>query len=257
MEEERLEVEINRIKEVLDKKIPQDEIEKKLKEKSSNNSTPKDTKDLENLGNGIKVIPKKSTRKINFLIYLFSFLSLILLVFAIYLFSTKNQSLNQSSNELKVKEITKLVVKERVVPKVVDLNNENFKKYYNSSEFNTLKCYDFKAGETHLPKDCANKIEKFIKENNKSLKFEVIPVVAKSDNIIYDKIKNDIKDKDSKFKEKIEDYLLYGLSKDRVLEASFYIKEKFGEDMIIVPTNYYVTSSKNNKGIIIKAYYSK
>lgn len=257
MEEERLEVEINRIKEVLDKKIPQDEIEKKLKEKSDDDKKPKTKEDLVNMGNGIKVIPKKSTRTINTLIYLFSLLAFILLIFAIYLFSTKNNSSISKSSEVEVKEIVKVVVNEKIVPKVVDLDNKNFKKYYNSLEFNTLKCYDFRAIQTYLPKECAEKIDIFIKENINSTKFEIIPVVSDEDNELYKKIESKIVELDDNIKTNIEDYLLFGLSKQRVLETTFYIKEKFGEDMIIVPTNYFVKSSKNNKGIIIKAYFNK
>lgn len=257
MEEERLEVEINRIKEVLDKKIPQEEIEKKLKEKSSDDIKTKTKEDLKNIGNGIKVVPNKNTRTINTIIYLFSLLSLVLLIFAIYLYTTKNSTILQSKPEVKVKEIIKLVVDEKIIEKVVDLDNKNFKKYYNSTEFNTFKCYDFKEGQIHLPKECANQLNIFFKDNINSIKFEIIPVVAASDNIIYDKIKNSIVELDFKFKEKIKDYLLFGLSKERVLETTFYIKEKFGEELVIVPTNYYVESTKENKGIIIKAYFNK
>lgn len=108
-----------------------------------------------------------------------------------------------------------------------------------------------------MPKECANQLNIFFKDNINSIKFEIIPVVAASDNIIYDKIKNSIVELDFKFKEKIKDYLLFGLSKERVLETTFYIKEKFGEELVIVPTNYYVESTKENKGIIIKAYFNK
>ncbi len=257
MEEERLEVEINRIKEVLDKKNVHDEIEKKLKAKSADEHKTKTKDDLVNMGNGIKVIPKKSTRRINALIYLFSFLALILLVFAIYLFSVKNNNASTPTSKVEVKEVIKIVVDEKIVPKIVDLDNKNFNKYYNTSEFNTLKCYDFKDAQTNLSKNCSQKIDKFFEDNSNSIRFEIIPVVGQSDNIIYNQLKNNIKEFDSKFKEKVEDYLLFGLSKQRVLDTTFYIKEKFGDDIIIVPTNYYVKSTKDNKGIIIRAYYHK
>jgi len=255
MEEERLEVEIKRIKEVLDKKIPQDEIEKKLKEKSDDKTPIK--KEEKSSGNGIKIIPKKSTRTMNIVIYLFSILAFILLIFAVYLFVNKKELNNKSVNTVEIKEITKVVVEEKIVPKIVDLDNKNFKKYYNSMESKSLKCYDFKAGQIYLSNDCKNKIDTFFKENINSIKFEIIPVVSFEDNIIYKEIENNIKTLDKQVKAKIEDYLLIGLSKQRVVETTFYIKEKFGEETIIVPTNYYVNSSKNNKGVIVKAYFSK
>lgn len=254
--DERLEVEINRIKEVLDKKIPQEDIEKKLKEKSAETISSNIKTDKDNLGNGIKVIPKKSTRTINSAIYFFSFVALVLLIFAVYLFMNKTvpQSDVSTSNKVQIKEVTKIVVKEKIVPKVIDINSDNLNKYFNTKKYSSVKCYDFQAAQTFLSKNCRAKISKFFDENKKSIKFEIIPVVSKDDNIIFEKIEKNIINLDKDLKKKIEDYLLIGLSRQRVLETSFYIKEKFGENNIIVPTNYYVKSKKNNKGVIIKAY---
>jgi hypothetical protein len=39
------------------------------------------------------------------------------------------------------------------------------------------------------------------------------------------------------------------------LETSFYIKDILKDEVILTPVNYYVTSKKLSRGIIIKAYY--
>lgn len=157
--------------------------------------------------------------------------------------------------EVKPKEIIKEVIKEKIVTKVVKLDKKNFKEYYNSSKYNTLKCYDFKAGNVFPTSTCKKNLAKFLKENNKAIRFEVIPVIAEDDNIIFDKLQTNIKNMDKAFQEKVKEYMFRGLSRERVLESSWHIKDTLGENTILTPTNYYVKSKKNNKGIIIKAYH--
>jgi len=60
---------------------------------------------------------------------------------------------------------------------------------------------------------------------------------------------------DKAFQDRVKEYMYRGLSRERVLETTWYIKDVLGEDTILTPTNYYVKSKKNNKGIIIKAYH--
>lgn len=154
-----------------------------------------------------------------------------------------------------VKEIIKEVVKEKIVTKIVKLEKENFKTYYNSSNFNTLKCYNFKAGDIFPTSACKKNLSKFLKENKNAIRFEVIPVIAQNDNIIFDKMQSNMKSMDKAFQDRVKEYMYRGLSRERVLETTWYIKDVLGEDTILTPTNYYVKSKKNNKGIIVKAYH--
>jgi REP element-mobilizing transposase RayT len=239
-----------KLKAVLNKTFTSEDIENKLKQSmqiKEDIPSKKENKPLQT--------PKKHISYINILIYILSIVIIFLLFVAIYLFvksPTQKEVIKQIPKEV-IKEIKVEVEKE----KIVDLNNTNFNKYYNALKFNTLKCYNFKKGDSILTKKCQDSINDFLKQNKDAIRFEILPVVADDDNIIFEKIKPKIQEFEKSFKDKVEEYILRGLSRQRVLEATEYIKNKFGEKVIITPTNYYVKSVKNNKGIIIKAYYSK
>lgn len=155
----------------------------------------------------------------------------------------------------KVKIEIKEVIKERIVTKIIKLDKNNFKIFYNSTKYNTLKCYNFKAGDTFPTKSCKTSINKFFKKNKDAIRFEIIPVIAQKDNLNFNKLKPNITNLDKKFQEKVKEYMNRGLSRERVLETSWYIIDRFGKDTVLTPTNYYVKSAKNNKGVIIKAYH--
>ncbi len=165
------------------------------------------------------------------------------------------ENIEKIIKEEKPKEIIKEVIKERVITKVVKLDKKNFKTYYNSAKFNSLKCYNFKAGDVFPTNTCKKNLAKFLKENKNALRFEVIPVIAENDNIIFNKMQSNMKSMDKAFQDRVKEYMYRGLSRERVLETTWYIKDILGEDSILTPTNYYVKSKKNNKGIIVKAYH--
>lgn len=148
-----------------------------------------------------------------------------------------------------------IVIKEKIVTKIVNLDKKDFKKYYNSSKYNTLKCYNFKAGDIFPDAQCKKDLVKFIEANKNAIRFEVIPVIAKDDNRIFTKIEPNIKGLEQSFQDRVKEYMFRGLGRERVLETSWQIKDILGEDTVLTPTNYYVKSKKNNKGIIIKAYH--
>lgn len=163
----------------------------------------------------------------------------------------EKNSIKDEKPEIQIKEI----IKEKIVEKEIKLNKENFKKYYNSSKYNSLKCYNFKAGDIFPDSICKNDLRKFLKENKDAIRFEIIPVIAQDDNQIFDKMKDNIKQMDKTFQDRVKEYMFRGLSRERVLETSWQIKDFLGDDTVLTPTNYYVKSKKNNKGIIVKAYH--
>ncbi|PHO18639.1 hypothetical protein CPU12_04995 [Malaciobacter molluscorum LMG 25693] len=56
-------------------------------------------------------------------------------------------------------------------------------------------------------------------------------------------------------KEQIQKYIINGISRDRVVEAFWVIKEIIGDkNIILTPVNYNIISKESNKGIIIRAY---
>lgn len=165
---------------------------------------------------------------------------------------------NIVKNEEKKEEINKkenFIIKEKIITKVVNLNKENFRQYYNSSKYETLKCYNFKAGNIFPDSKCKKDLKKFINTNKDAIRFEIVAVIAKDDNIIFNKIKSKLQGLEQSFQDRVKEYMFRGLGRERVLETSWQIKDILGEDTVLTPTNYYVKSKKNNKGIIIKAYH--
>lgn len=153
------------------------------------------------------------------------------------------------------KEIVKTVVQKQIVEKEVILEKGNFKKFYNSLKFNTLKCYDFKAANTKPDESCLKQLKPFLDKNKDAIRFEVIPVMAKDDNQLFEGMKKVLNNNDKNYVEKVKEYMLRGLSRQRVLEVSWKIKDILGEDIVLTPTNYYVKSKENNKGVLIRAYH--
>lgn len=279
------------LKEVLNKKLSSDEIEKKLKEENKKSNSKEKVKIPY-----IKNIEHDDEKESNLLLYSISIIAFLLFLLTIYLFVrtpneeqidkkilTEQENIINTPNEIKEfvkdeimtvlkndqsenqitetpnEEETKEIITEKIVEKTIEkeviLEKGNFKKYYNSLKFNTLKCYNFKTADINLDSSCLNDLPKFLNENKNAIRFEIIPVLAEDDNKIFEKMKNVLDLKDEKFVETVKEYMYRGLSRDRVLETSSQIKSILGEDIVLTPTNYYVKSQKNNKGVIIRAYH--
>ncbi len=195
---------------------------------------------------------KNGKSSINTIIYIFSFVAILLMIFAGYLYMKKPTAVVKEVvvyKDSEPKEIIKEVVKEKIVTSEKDIDDKTLKKYFNSQKYEIYKCYDFKVGQTNFPNECKNTIKEFLHKNSDSFKLEVIAVVSPDDIELINKIK--LENENAKIKE----YIVRGFSRGRVLETTFYIKDFIKDDIILTPVNYYVTSKKLSKGIIIKAYY--
>ena len=73
-------------------------------------------------------------------------------------------------------------------------------------------------------------MKKFLNANKNALRFEIIPVIAQDDNLIFDKMKNNLKSMDKEFQNRVKEYMFRGLSRERVLETSWQVKDILGED---------------------------
>lgn len=93
---------------------------------------------------------------------------------------------------------------------------------------------------------CKKSLTKFLEDNKKAIRLELIGVVGI----------DDIKKANSLAKdEKIQEYIIRGIARDRVIEASWFIKELLKDkNAVITPVNYYIKSKKNNKGLVLRAY---
>ena len=278
-----------KLKEVLSQTISQNSIEKKLKEhnktktsenriKTKRNSSSKKTKTINPELSIPKVTPQakpkiKNTNDmkfINYTIYSLCLIIIITLSTIIYLLLEQKEDKQlvnvkpEVQKEIVIKKIVEPkeveVIKEKVVTKVetkiVDLDNKNFRKFYYTQKFKVLKCYDFKANSSLVTKACKKKIDNFVKNTKNLTRVEIIAVVADGDNVVFNSIKKDINKHSKTLQNKIKEYLIRGFSRQRVIETASYIRENLNEYTVVTPTNYYVKSAKDNKGIIIKGFYT-
>ncbi|WP_419764513.1 MAG: hypothetical protein ACNI28_12130 [Arcobacter sp.] len=197
-----------------------------------------------------KMEEKNGKSSINTIIYIFSFVAILLMVFAGYLYLNKPVAKEVVVyKQSEPKEIIKEVIKEKIVTATNEIDDKTLKNYFNSQKFEIYKCYDFKVGQTIFPNECKKSLKEFLAKNKDSFKLEVTAVISPDDKVIYKNV--NLNDAD----EKIKEYILRGFSRERVLETTFYITDVLKDDTILTPVNYYVTSKKLSKGIIIKAYY--
>jgi hypothetical protein len=192
---------------------------------------------------------KNGKSSINTLIYIFSFVAIALIVFAGYLFMNKENVVKEVIVYKQSEPIIKEVIKEKIVTSNKNMDDQTLKNYFNSKKYEIYKCYDFKVGQTIFPNECKKPLKDFLTKNKDSFKLEITAVISPDDKIIIDNANL------TNANEKIKEYILRGFSRERVLETSFYIKDFIKDDVILTPVNYYVTSKKLSKGIIIKAYY--
>lgn len=144
------------------------------------------------------------------------------------------------------KEIIKIVEKEVIVTKEVPMPKEKLAKMLNGKKFNIAKCYDYTNTTLKPTNSCKKTLSEFFEKNKDSIRFEIIGVIGEDD------IKKATALTQNK---KIKDYIIRGVARDRVVEAAWLIKEVHKSKTLITPVNYYITSKKNNKGIVVRAYH--
>lgn len=162
---------------------------------------------------------------------------------------TKNLQIIDSkvSKDSKVIKVQNSKVK---TPNLIKNNSLNFSKkdkflkIYNSNNYKLINCYDYKAAAINPSESCKNKIAQFLTENKDAIRFQIISVVSEKDI-------NDYKNYDKNIKELI----VNGLSIKRIIEITWYSKKVLGEKTIITSNNYYIKSTKDTSGVVLKAYY--
>lgn len=191
--------------------------------------------------------------------------------------SQLNQQISQLKKELqdakenvqepkiveKIVEVEKIVKVEVPVPvevekstKVVDsqdIKEESAIKVIDEtlSKFNTYTCKSLEEGSVKITSVCKKQLYSFLDKNKDAKKYEVIGMVDDKDFKFINKLKDVYGAK--KVKE-LSKYSQIGLSRQRVIEASWLIKEHIGNYSDIKTVNYTI-HSQNKKGFVVRAYY--
>ncbi|MGK0255904.1 MAG: hypothetical protein ACI81I_000512 [Arcobacteraceae bacterium] len=147
--------------------------------------------------------------------------------------------------------VEKIVEVEKVISTVIPVQvKKTVESTVNSENFDTYTCGTMEEGSVIIPSSCIKGLYKFLDENKNVKKIEVIGMVDEIDfkliNILkeiygIEKINN------------LSKYSQVGLSRQRVVEASWLIKEYIGENENIAVVNY-TLHSKNQKGFVVRAY---
>ncbi|MFY9075242.1 hypothetical protein OZZ08_09740 [Malaciobacter mytili] len=231
------------LKKILQKSMSQEEIHEKLVEQK------------------LKIEEKKQekTKQKKIFYILFTLVIMFLVVAITYYFVLNSQKIKnyeekvqiinnpkkiEIQKESKVEE--KIIVKEVIVEKQIPITKEKFKEIFLSKNFNLAKCYDYKVFQIKPDNSCKDNLKEFLLNNTQALRFEIIAVINNEDIKKATVLSND---------KTLQEYILRGMARDRVLEVSWYTKEVLGNEILLTPVNYYLSSKKQNKGVMIKAYY--
>ena len=143
--------------------------------------------------------------------------------------------------EKEVEKIVKVkVVKEVMVPTLA----------IDKTKFNTFTCKTLTKRSIDINQQCIRDLNIFLNKNSKARVFEVIGLVDNREFSLISKLE-DVYGK-TKVK-KLSLYTQIGLSRQRVIEASWIIKKHLGSFVKIDTVNYSVTL-KNRRGFIVRAY---
>jgi len=116
--------------------------------------------------------------------------------------------------------------------------------------FSTYTCKDMKSGSIKISQKCKNDLYLFLKRNKDSKVFEVIGMIDNKDFKLLNKLKDVYGEKRIKHLSK---YSQIGLSRQRVIEASWLMKKYLGDYNNIKTVNYKI-NAKDKKGFIVRAY---
>jgi len=116
--------------------------------------------------------------------------------------------------------------------------------------FNTYTCKNMKSGSIQISQKCKNDLYSFLKRNKDSKVFEVIGMIDNKDFKLLNKLKDVYGEKKIRHLSK---YSQIGLSRQRVIEASWLMKKYLGDYNNIKTVNYKI-NAKDKKGFIVRAY---
>jgi len=147
----------------------------------------------------------------------------------------------------KIKEVEKIVTVPMNVEDEVQIVKE-FKK--SNLTFNTYTCKNMESGGINISQKCKKELYAFLDKNKNSKLYEVIGMVDNKDFKLINKLKDVYGEKRIKHLSK---YSQIGLSRQRVIEASWLVKKHIGNYKYIKTVNYTV-NAKDKKGFVVRAY---
>ena len=125
---------------------------------------------------------------------------------------------------------------------------KEFKK--SNLTFSTYTCKSMDSGGIQISQKCKKELYTFLDKNINSKMFEVIGMVDNKDFKFINKLKDVYGEKRIKHLAK---YSQIGLSRQRVIEASWLVRKHLGNYKHIKAVNY-TLNAKDKKGFVVRAY---
>lgn len=167
----------------------------------------------------------------------------------------KLQACNQKLSNIPEPKVEEKIVKvDNVVEKIVEVEKVIYKekKSIDRSNFKTFRCYDMQSSGYHPTIVCKERLKAFLDENKDDTKlFEVIGVVNDKDFRLLKNLKDVYKEARV---DKLGEFAQYGLSRKRVIEATWIIVDHLKSSEKVSNVNYTVTSKRGHKGFVVRAY---
>jgi hypothetical protein len=162
----------------------------------------------------------------------------------------QKQDMTSSLTPTDKKMDTKQAIKERVIEKIVKVSDS-----IDKTNYKTYTCKTFDPAGISIPKACKKSLFTFLDTNKNAKLFEIIGLV---DDKEFRLIKNLEDVYGVKKIKNIKKYVQRGLSRQRVIEMTWLIKEHFhnlGDEYFKLNAVNYTLYSKNKRGFVIKAYF--
>jgi hypothetical protein len=152
--------------------------------------------------------------------------------------------------------VEKIVEVERIMAVPIEVqaeeNEENEENSISltSKSFDTFTCKNLEEGSIKITPSCLKRLHNFLDDNKNAKKYEVIGMVDNTDFKFITKLKDVYGAKKVK---DLSKYSQIGLARQRVIEASWVIKEYMGDYKNIKTVNYTI-NTENKKGFVVRAY---
>jgi len=126
------------------------------------------------------------------------------------------------------------------------------KRVSDRSKFKTYTCKSFQKGSINVPASCKKALYKFLDRYKKDAKeFELIGMVDETEFKLIQSLE-DVYGTDEVTR--VKKYVQVGLSRQRVIETTWLVKERLKKSIKVGAVNYTVYSG-NKRGFVIRAYF--
>ena len=175
-----------------------------------------------------------------------------------YDYTKKVDQLNSKINDLETKISANDIVtvqnkEERTVESITETKVITPEKDKTKAKlkFVSFKCYDMIDGGYYPSKKCVKDLNIFLDHHKDAETFEVIGVVNTKEFDLIRKLKDVYGNGEVA---RLSEFAQLGLSRKRVVEGTWVIKNHLGTKTNVQVVNYTITSKKGNKGFVVRAY---